>query len=375
MIEISDLQEYLSGVAFIDAHILEEDLLQASAQLLSCLLHSQDVYFYDTAEQVRFKPTDFSLDSVRSSLLASTSTLHFKTSGTTGKPRTVSQDIKILLKGVRHSAELDDAVWGFCYSSRHISGVLLLLQAWMTGSPVVDLRNLSRSALTDRLKEYKVTHISAPATFYRMVCPLDCPVDTLVKVSNGGEPFDTTMVDAISASFPNAHIRNVYATTEFGSLLVSNGVSFQIPTRLTGVVKIVDNTIHVHRSRMALSVDFEGNWYDTQDQITWIDQHTFSISGRVSEQVKVLGHLVSLRKVESAINALPDILISRVQSSPHPIFGNLLSAEGVLEAGCETNKKGIKKQLGLELRDYEVPSRIIIVDKIETTYTGKLARS
>lgn len=354
--------------------IVDEDLLGAGTQILACLLASRDVYFYDVDEPVVEVEVPSEPSVVIKRLRSSSSTFHFKTSGTTGIPKLVRQPVQTLLKGVRRSEELDRAVWGYCYSTRHISGVLLLLQAWLTDTPVVDLRSIGKDVLVDCMRTHDVTHISAPATFYRLACPLSSPVHSVVKVSNGGEPLDANFVDRVQVSFPNAEIRNVYASTEFGSLLVAKGHTFRIPDRLKDVVRVEGNTIRVHRDRMASSVVFEGEWYDTADQVEWVDDDRFTIKGRVSEQVKVLGHLISLRKVEAAINDIEGVQISRLQASKHAVFGTLLSAEVVLEDGVSMTKKEIKTSLSQVLRDYEVPARIKLVDAIETTYTGKLAR-
>lgn len=361
-------------MASLSPCIVDEDLLGAGTQILACLLASRDVYFYESDQPPVLVDVPYEPSAVIDRLKSSMSIFHFKTSGTTGEPKLVRQPVQTLLKGVRRSEELDRAVWGYCYSTRHISGVLLLLQAWLTAAPVVDLRSLGKDSLAEQLDRHRVTHISAPATFYRLACPLPSPVHSVVKVSNGGEPLDAIIVERVRSSFPAAEIRNVYAGTEFGSLLVARGHAFHIPHRLQEVVKVEDGTIRVQRDRMASSVVFEGDWYDTADQVEWIDDNRFTIKGRVSEQVKVLGHLVSLRKVEAAINDIEGVQISRVQASKHNVFGTILSADVVLEDGVIMTKKEIKTSLSQVLLDYEVPARITIVDAIETTYTGKLAR-
>lgn len=354
--------------------IVSEDLLHAGSQILASALTGRDVFFFEQDQPPIEVVEVQSVEQAQRILSESTSVFHFQTSGTTGVPKLVKQPIQKLLQGVRVSHELDEAVWGFCYSTRHISGVLLLLQAWMTDTPVVDLRALGKEDLAVDLSSHKVTHISAPATFYRLACPLPAPIKSVVKVSNGGEPLDANIVERVEASFPNAEIRNVYASTEFGSLLVAKGHAFTIPDRLANVVKIEQETIWVHRDRVASSVVFEGDWYDTADQVEWIDGTSFTIIGRASEHVKVLGHLVSLRKVEAVINGVEEVKISRVQATPHAVFGTLLSAEVVVDEGASLTRRDIKTALSELLRDYEVPSRIKIVDHIETTYTGKLAR-
>ncbi len=375
MITLDALCDHLSRRVKLSAVIKSEDLVVAASQLLAGLLSGRDIYFFDDGEEHYFTPSVCPSAEVSDRIYNSTSVLHLHTSGTTGEPKLVSHPVMSLLQGVRTGRGLDHAVWGFAYSCLHISGVLVLLQAWVTGASVVDLRNLSRKALAKQIEATGVTHISAPTTFYRMALPLDKVCRSVVSVTNGGEPLDLASITDIQSSFPHAVIKNVYASTEFGSLLVSDGIGFSIPDRLVDQVRIEDGKIMVHRFRLATNVVFDGEWYDTGDVISWIDGDQFSIIGRAGEQVKVLGHLVSLSRIEEVITSLPDVGLCRVCATRHKVFGHLLTAEVVLADGSEVTKQDIKLSLGGMLRDYEVPARIKIVDAIETTYSGKLARN
>ncbi len=50
----------------------------------------------------------------------------------------------------------------------------------------------------------------------------------------GGEKYDEALENRLSEIFPNAKIRNVYASTEAGSIFSAKGDVFHISPRLMG---------------------------------------------------------------------------------------------------------------------------------------------
>lgn len=354
--------------------IVTEELELSIASLLACAISKQDIFLFDREEVEQLSVSDLDTESIIEKLEESESRLHFKTSGTTGEPKLVVQPLQKLLQGVRNNQELSTAVWGYCYSCRHISGILMMLQAIVTDRPLIDLRDKSSDQVARLIDQHQITHISAPATFYKLTFPLPHPCSSVRKVSNGGEPLDATVIQRVRSSLPNVEFRNIYASTEFGSLLISTGEHFSIPQRLKEAVKIVDEEILVHKSLVSESAKLEGSWYHTNDLIEWTSPTQFLIKGRASEDVKVLGHLVSLRKVEQKIGSIAGVQQVRVSATTHSVFGSLLIAEVVMEADIEFDKKQLKGAMKAKLRDYEVPSKIKEVTEIKLTSSGKMSR-
>ncbi|MBK8852978.1 MAG: AMP-binding protein [Saprospiraceae bacterium] len=369
------LSKFAQGGTFTNV-IIDEDLEGSCFNILCCLLHNRDLYFYDNDVAEVFSISKVvNKNSLLDDIKKSDSKIYLKTSGTTGISKIIDQNIKKLLTGVILNNDVSNIVWGFCYSARHISGLYMILQAICSDSTLVDLRNLSKKDVEDRIVNSKVTHISAPSTFFRINLPLNNSVDSVITVSNGGEPLDLTIISNVKRSFPNAKIRNIYASTEFGSLLISNGNTFRIPSRLSDKIIIKNDIILVHHSLVSSSAKIVDGWFITNDRVTWEDDLNFRIVGRITEDIKVLGHLVSIRTVEAAINDIVGVKMSKVTSKPHNIFGNLLSAEVELHNGVLLTKIDIKSSLKLKLKDYEIPSKIEIVEQINLTYSGKLSRT
>jgi acyl-coenzyme A synthetase/AMP-(fatty) acid ligase len=354
-----------------------ENVFDSYLSYVLSILNSVDVYTYESEQIQLFENKFFQINDskdIRAVFLVSSSVVYFKTSGTTGVPKEIAHDVNTLFKRVRLNEKQLNQVWGYCYSTMHISGFFLFAQAFLSNSSLVDLRNLSKTDLTDTIKKNKIGRISAPTTFYKLNLPLAYKCDSVLSITNGGEPLDEHSVKRIKVSFPSAEVKNIYAATEFGSILVSNSEFFSIPIALENRIKILDNIICVHRSLVSKSVTFEGEWYKTFDKVEWLNDKQFKIVGRESDFVNVMGHLVSLMKVENVFLGIEGVRACQVITKPHSVFGELIFCNLVLE-----NKLISKVQLieiaQLHLRNYELPSKINLVDKIDTTLSGKIKRS
>ena len=100
---------------------------------------------------------------------------HFRatlfTSGTTGRPKKVSHTLSGLSRFARVGANHVDDVWGFAYNPTHMAGLQVFLQALFNGNTVVRLFGLGRGEIFSAIADYRITHISATPTFYRMLLP------------------------------------------------------------------------------------------------------------------------------------------------------------------------------------------------------------
>ena len=356
------------------SQILTEELSVAIEALIQSVISNSDLYLFENTEAPILKYVSYEKNDLPKLIKNSKISIYFKTSGTTGEPKIIKQKITNLTRSVKFNDELSEAVWGFCYSARHISGILLILQALLTKRPIVDLRNKSSNAVGEIISKNKISHISAPASFYRLIFPLKDQCTSVLKVTNGGEPLDSNVVERIKSSLPNAQIRNIYASTEFGSLLVSHDDVFSIPERLSTKVKIIQNNIYIHRELLSESVETIEEWYNSNDVVEMITENKFVIKGRQTEDVKILGHLVSLRKVEKCLNEIDGIAMSKVEVKNHSVFGQLLIANVVMELNSIFDKKQIKDSLKRQLRGYEIPSKIKKVNELKFTSSGKMSR-
>lgn len=293
------------------------------------------------------------------------------TSGTTGLPKKVTHRLTNLMRLVRQSEKQQQSVWGFAYNPTHIAGIQVFFQAIMNGNPMIDLFGLSKDTILGQIEGYSITNISATPTFYRMLMPTGRTFPSVRRITSGGERFDSSLAQNILQVFPNAQMRNIYASTEAGSVLESKNDRFTIsdPTKS----KIEGNRLFIHSSLLGVD-DFSEEWYDTGDLVEMVDNASgeFIFLSRANEMINVGGYKANPLEIEEILCTHPAVIKARVWGKPNPVIGNILMADLVCNRDC--SEKEIRGFLKGKLQDFKIPRVINFQDDINTTRSGKIKR-
>ena len=285
----------------------------------------------------------------------------FTTSGTTGEPKQITHTYDNLIKNIKIRKELKNTVWGLTYDWKKIAGSQVILQSYLNEGKVVNLFKKSYSDIINLIEEYKITHISATPTFYRLLG--NVIFENVKQVTLGGEVVNSNTISHIEKLFPNAKITNIYALTEFGTLFTSNKDYFEFSEKISIFVKIKNNTIFIKQNN---------EWIDTGDVIEWLNETKFKIIGRETNMINVGGVKVNPIKVEEVINELKYVSNSIVYGKKNSVMGMIVAVDVVLNTNIAV--KQIKNDLIEKLNQYEIPLKINIVDTIEINSNGKLIR-
>jgi len=302
------------------------------------------------------------------------------TSGTTGRPKKVYHTFNSITRNIKIGDKFRGNVWAFAYNPTHFAGLQVLLQALMNMNPMVYIFESKKDRIESLLKKYRVTNISATPTFYKMIIPvLKNPVDSVRRVTFGGERFDNTILKMIKTSFPNAKIRNIYASTEAGSLFTAEGDVFVIPEKITKFVKIQpDGELLIHASLLGQSNDFslDNDWYHTGDIVEKVDERSFKFVSRKTEMINVGGYKINPNEVEEVIKQIDGIIDVQVTARQNRLTGNILVAKIVSAPGIskELLEKKILEHVSRTLQRWKIPRIFQFVDKVEITRTGKKVR-
>ena len=197
----------------------------------------------------------------------------------------------------------------------------------------------------------------------------------VLRVSSGGEPYNEKLGNLLSKSFPNAKIKNIYASTEYGTLFASTGEYFTIKKKYDDKVRIVKNQIEVHKSLVNLkNIKTHEDWYRTGDIVKFDKQkRNFKILGRDTDAINIGGFLVNLLEIESYILNIDGIRNCRVYAKKNNLIGNLLLCDVVAE-GEKLSSKHIMNELLKDLPKYKIPRFINFVNDLEKTRSGKIKR-
>lgn len=287
--------------------------------------------------------------------------ISFETSGTTGKPKKIDHSVESLIKNIKINDQLNNVIWGLTYDYKKIAGSQVILQSYLNNGNLVNLFNKSKEEITNLINKFNITHISATPTFYRLLFG-NTVFKSVKQVTLGGEVVTEQLFKKLEVLFPNANITNIYALTEFGTLLSSRHHYFELSEKKLNFIKIKNNHIYVKTDK----------WVDTGDIVEMIDLTKFIIVGRDTNMINVGGVKVNPLKIEGVINNLDFVKNSFVYPQKNSIVGNVVIADVV------TNKivsqKYVKEMLKNDLTTYETPIKINFVESIKINSTGKIIR-
>lgn len=295
-----------------------------------------------------------------------------RTSGTTGCAAAVRHRAEHLWRNVIVDSRHADAVWGLAFNPCHIAGVQVYLQALANGNTVVNLWGLAQAEVVSRCQMWGVTHLSATPTFYRLLLPLDERLPAVRSISVGGERADENLIAQLRREFPGAKVRNIYASTEAGSLFVSAGDEFEVPSRLSDRVLCDQGKLWLHRTLLG-EATIPGEWYDTGDlvAITSTTPLRFRVVGRVHGWINVGGEKVNPSEIEDVLLAHPAVAAARVYGRKNSVTGQILAAELVIKKALVTEQQ-VREFAAVRLPPVKVPRLILFVRHLELTATGKI---
>lgn len=305
--------------------------------------------------------------------------LDIYTSGTTGKPKKITQSFENLTRGVKEQSVYKDNIWGFAYNPTHFAGLQVFFQAFFNTNTLVYIFSNDFQTISLDLRILQVSHLSCTPTFFKMLLPhVEAKINSIVSLTFGGEKFDPKIEKIIKDKFPNASIKNVYASTEAGSLFISDGEYFVIPEKYIKLIKIDNSELFIHKEMLGKSKSFklEGQWYKTGDIVELYEGGKFKFKSRKSEMINVGGYKVNPSEVENIIKKIKGVVDVIVFGRKNSLMGEIVVANIIKESdqNAINLKEKIKQITSLELQEFKLPRLIKFVDSFELTRTGKIKK-
>ena len=317
-----------------------------------------------------------------SKFAASQSQIRLATSGTTGAPKSITHNICSLTRGIQVSQGHSKDVWGLAYPLGHLSGLQVFLQGIMNGNTIIQLFDSSTDVIHSAIQKHSITHLSCTPTFLNLLRSEKVSHPHLQRLTTGGERSDGRTKSTIKQLFPNAKYRNIYALTEVGNLLISDGDTFSIPENLRDFVRIQNETLAVHHSLLANNQDRqidsarEKSWYLTGDLVDVIETSPlkFKFKSRLDEIINVGGYKIMPQTIEKILLEIEGIQQALVYGKKNSVTGQIVACDIVANPGQNVEIDLIRQQLAERLPSYAVPRLYNLVSSLKLTTNGKLCR-
>jgi len=319
------------------------------------------------------------LTELSQSIMKSASKIGLFTSGTTGRAKLIQHRMESLARSVRHAPHHTDDIWGLTYHSASFAGLQVVLQAICNTNPLVRLVGHGPSLVHDEIQRMGITHISATPTWLRLICSDGVQHQSVTHITSGGEIADQALVAQTRLTFPNAIFKNIYASTESGTVLLSDGDVFRVPVNLADKVKVENGILAVHFSLLAESIQYDGStgFHLTGDCVEVLseDPLTFRFTSRRTDWINVGGSKVNPHEIERMLLAMEGIADARVFGRKNSVTGNIVYCELVRSRGEVISPMEIRQRLEKLVEPLMIPRIFEFVDSIDKTPTGKKSRS
>ncbi|KQY56930.1 AMP-binding protein [Nocardioides sp. Root140] len=306
-----------------------------------------------------------------------------RTTGTTGEPKAARHDWEILARTVEAVAPRPHQRWLLAYGPQQFAGIQVLQHVVAAQATLVaPFPRQPRDGL-DALLQHDVTCVSATPTYWRFLLTearsRGVELPELEQITLGGEAIPPDLLADLERTFPTARISQVYASTEFGSIVsVGDGRAGFGVDKLVSVenpeahLKIVDGELHVRRTAGMLGyagrpdVPADDAWKPTGDLVEIVGDRV-EFRGRDSDVINVGGVKVHPLPVENAIIALPSVAAARVFGRANKLTGAIVAAEVVAVNG--TDEEELRRQVKAAVADLPRawhPRSITLVEAIAT---------
>lgn len=345
------------------------------------------------------------------------------TSGSSGSPKAALLSHDNLLSYVMETVEFagsgDDEALILAAPPFHIAGVATVLTSVYSGRRLLPLAGFTPEGWLQLARDHGATHaFLVPTMLTRIVQRVESDpglgVPTLRSISYGGARLAAPMLERALALFPDVQFVNAYGLTETSSTIAVLGpeehrqaqesAAPEIRRRLESVgrplpgveVAIVDESgaalptgarglIRVRGPQVSgeyldtePSVDGAG-WLATGD-VGLVDGSGYLyVEGRADDVIIKGGENLSPTEIEDTLLRHGAVQAAAIVGIPDPEWGESVAAAVVLVARVgEPVPDGLADELTEWVREHlgslKTPGRIVVLDDLPTTATGKLLR-
>ncbi len=118
----------------------------------------------------------------------------------------------------------------------------------------------------------------------------------------------------------------------------------------------------------------QNGYFLTADYASKTDDGLIKVEGRSKSVINISGLKVFPEEVEAVLEMIPEIKQARISSSPHPLLGQIIEAEVVLNDGAKIDVEDVLTWCKKRLSAFKAPQRLKIVESLPMTGSGKLQR-
>lgn len=331
------------------------------------------------------------------------------TTGTTGKPVQVAHTNRSLLAETQNLSEgtnitsetvlFTNEPFNLALGYRRVFAVL-----YAGGTAVITHKPVTAGLIGDYIKNFNINAVSIVNTNINMLLDIEDPdlkqtLKHLTAVETTVGPVTSLQIRSFCRQYPSTVLYNVYGTTESGCVLINrasenpverclgkpavhseifivdeNGDRVETPNQYGYIAVKGDMNMSGYYRKKALTEKVMHSDYIVMNDIGYFDDEGyFFFVSRVGDIINVDGHRFSpddIEQVVSCYGGISDCACTAMEDHDHvqaPILYIVCT-----DPSFDTDR--LQGYLEQNLEYYKVPKKIIPVDKIPRTATGKIMR-
>ncbi|MHB8524396.1 MAG: AMP-binding protein [Limisphaerales bacterium] len=289
-------------------------------------------------------------------------------SGSTGRPKLVWWPWTALKRSVSRAPKWEKLRWASPFRPWSFAGVQVALQAWISNSEAVSLRNhWSENWAT--LRRRRVDALSCTPTFIDLMLQNEPSAFSSwqpKQITLGGEALSPRLGQRLRQRFPATRFTMIYASTELGVLAKAH--------RLDGCYEVAQLAARFPDWRLkegVLEVRRGTRWYSSGDRVEVVG-NLFRVTGRRNGVANVAGTKVDLTQVAALAERVRGVRRATALAIANPVVGEVVGLRFAVETGFEF--EGVRETLDSFLRrriKKEAWPRIWEEDSVEPEASGK----
>ncbi|MEO6729893.1 MAG: class I adenylate-forming enzyme family protein [Ferruginibacter sp.] len=325
------------------------------------------------------------------------------TSGTTGKSKGViisHQSVIERIEGANKALELgpdDTVIWMLPMAYHFVVSIVLYIRF---GAAIAIAKNFLAQSIIQITNQYKGTLLYASPIQIRLLAN-DGGIEkmpSLKKVISTSAAISIEVCNAFYKRF-RQHVSQAYGIIEIGLPIINlvksaehpDAVGYALPDYTVAILDddnkpLPDGTIgnlgikgpgmfDAYLLPAQLRADILKNGYFlTADYACKSPEGLIKIMGRTKSVINVSGIKVFPEEVEAVLEAIPGIKSARISSSPHPLMGQIIEGELVLNEGETIDVEDVLSYCRKRLSAFKAPQRLKIVGSLAMTGSGKVQR-
>lgn len=265
--------------------------------------------------------------------------------------------------------------WGIGYAPFTFAAVDATCQALVRARTI---EYVQPAGLTGAMRCQPFDVVTGTPSFWRMSAiaarTAQRPLRSVEVATLGGEPVDAALISLIRSTFAPARIKQIFGTTELGTLVSVDDEYPGLPYSLAGTRLSNGVAFDVKNGLLRFSVHPGAPFLGTGDMVKVVSGRIL-VTGRGGLAINVGGHRVDPVYVSNVINQHPEVIGARAYPISSSLLGNVIGIDVVPRAKCDPREFAveIKSFAKLRLAPPERPRRVRVTDQLLLAPSGKLS--